>query len=130
MTEHANAALLRRGYDAFTSGDLDTLSQLFDENAAWHEPGRSPIAGDYVGRDQVFEFFGKLFELSGGTFKAEPIDIFADDARAVAIQHSTATRDGKTLDANDVVVYEMSDGKVRDVQLYAGDIEQEDAFWS
>ena len=69
MSEHANAVLMRRGYEAFGSGDLETLTGLFADNAAWHEPGSSLIAGDYIGRDRVFEFFGKLAGLSGGTFK-------------------------------------------------------------
>jgi len=130
MPEHANAVLMRRGYEAFGSGDLETLTGLFAENAAWHEPGSSLIAGDYIGREQVFEFFGKLAGLSGGTFKADPVDILADDERAVAIQHSTATRDGRTLDTRDVLVFEIRDSKVVDVELYARDVELENSFWS
>lgn len=130
MAEHANAVLMRRGYDAFNSGDLDTLTEIFAENAAWHEPGSSLIAGDYVGRDRVFEFFGKLAEFSGGTFRADTLDILADDDRAVAIQHSTGTRNGKMLDTRDVLEFEISDGKVVNVQLYACDVDQENAFWS
>ncbi len=130
MAENANAALMRRGYDAFSSGDLGGLSELFAEDAAWHEPGTSQIAGDYVGRDQVFELFGKLVRLSAGTFKADATDIFADDRRAVAIQHSTGTRDGKVLDTEDVLVFEISNGKVVDVRLFPGDVDQESTFWS
>jgi ketosteroid isomerase-like protein len=130
MTEHPNVVLARRGYEAFQSGDVDALSELFADDAVWHEPGMSRIAGDYVGRDRVFEFFGKLSELSGGTFKAEVVDLMADDERAIAIQHSTARRDGKVLDARDVLVYEIRDGKVMDVQLFAGDAQEEDAFWA
>lgn len=130
MVEHANAVLVRRGYDAFTSGDLGTLIEVFAENVEWHEPGSSLIAGDYIGRDRVFEFFGKLAELSGGTFKADPVDILADDDRVVAIQHSTATRNGKTLDTRDAVVFEIKDGKAVNVQLYTCDVELEDTFWS
>ena len=130
MAEHPNAVLMRHAYDAFGSGDLDALRDLMAEDAEWHEPGTSLIAGDYVGRDQVFEFFGKLFNLSGGTFKAEVIDILADDDRAVAIQHSTAARNGKTLDTRDVVVTEIRDGKLLNTQLFAADERQEDIFWS
>ncbi|HET9118175.1 MAG TPA: nuclear transport factor 2 family protein, partial [Pseudonocardiaceae bacterium] len=107
-----------------------TLTEIFAESAVWHEPGSSLIAGDYVGRDRVFEFFGKLAELSGRTFKADPVDILADDDRAVAVQHSTGTRNGKTLDTRDILEFEISDGKVVNVQLYACDIDQENAFWS
>lgn len=130
MAEHANAALARRGYDAFGSGDLDTLAEIFSTDATWHEPGTSLISGDYVGRDRVFEFLGKLVELSGGTFRADPEDILADDDRAVVIQHTTARRNDATLDTRDVIEFEISDGRVRNVQLYASDPGQEEAFWA
>jgi len=130
MAEHANATLVRRGYTAFTTGDLDTLRTLMTEDAAWHQPGNAAIAGDYVGREQVFDYFGKLYSLTDGTFKADVIDILADDDRAVVIQHSTARRDGRSLDTRDVVVYEIHDGKFTDTQVYASDPTQEDTFWS
>jgi ketosteroid isomerase-like protein len=52
--------VIRRGYQAFNSGDMETLSQLFDERARWHSPGRSSVAGDYEGRDATFAYFGRL----------------------------------------------------------------------
>ncbi len=47
-----NAAIVRREYEAFDVGDLETLTELFDENAEWHTPGQGPLAGDAVGRDE------------------------------------------------------------------------------
>ncbi|MGO8872966.1 MAG: nuclear transport factor 2 family protein [Acidimicrobiales bacterium] len=130
MAEHPNVALGRRGYAAFASGDLDGLHDLFADDVVWHQPGNGPTAGDYIGRDRVFEFFGKLFEFSGGTFKAEPTLLLADDDRGAAVQHCTATRDGKTLDVHKVLVCDICDGKFADVQAYLADEQQEDAFWS
>ena len=36
-----NAETVRRGYAAFNSGDMKTLTTLFDENASWHTPGEA-----------------------------------------------------------------------------------------
>ena len=130
MSEHPNATLARRGYAAFASGDLATLRDLMREDAAWHQPGSTPIAGDYVGPDRVFEYFGKLFELSGGTFKAEPEDILADDDRAVVLQHTTGTRYGKALDIHHVLVFEIRGGKFAETQVYVSDPDKDNAFWS
>jgi ketosteroid isomerase-like protein len=55
-----NAEIVRRGYQAFNAGDVETLTELFDESASWHSPGRGPLAGDYVGREAVFGYFGQL----------------------------------------------------------------------
>ena len=56
---HKNADIVRRGYHAFNTADMKTLTELFDENASWHTPGRGSIAGDRVGRDAIFAQFAR-----------------------------------------------------------------------
>jgi ketosteroid isomerase-like protein len=56
---HENAEIVRRGYQAFNAADMKTLTELFDENASWHTPGRGSIAGDRLGRDAVLAQFGR-----------------------------------------------------------------------
>ena len=45
MGTQENIALVRRGYDAFSSGDMATLGQLFAEDAVWNSPGTGVISG-------------------------------------------------------------------------------------
>ena len=50
---------------------MDALrSQYWAEDIRWHTPGRSLLASDYEGTAQLLEGFGRVFELSGGTFSA------------------------------------------------------------
>ena len=44
---HPNEDLIRQGYDAFSSGDMDTLRELFHPDIVWHASGRSQLAGDH-----------------------------------------------------------------------------------
>jgi ketosteroid isomerase-like protein len=97
MGADENAAAIRRGYEAFNSGDMDTLTEIFDESAVWHAPGRSPLANDYQGREANFAYFGRLGQETGGTFQAGLQHLLADDERVVGIQHNTAERGGKQL---------------------------------
>lgn len=129
MNDHPNTMLMRRAYDAFSASDLDALREIVAEDATWHQPGHNAISGDYVGRDAIFGYFGKLSELTGGTFKAEVIDIVADDERAIAVQRSTATKNGEVYDTKDVLVSEIRDGKFVDTQVYESNPELEDGFW-
>ena len=39
---HKNAEIVRRGYHVFNTADMKTLTELFDDNASWHTPGRGP----------------------------------------------------------------------------------------
>ena len=127
---HPNEELLRNGYAAFEKGDLDTLRDLFDDGITWHSPGKSPVAGDYSGIDQVFGLFGKVGELSGGTLRNDIHDVLANDEHAVALLTSHAERNGKTLDDNQTHVFHIRDGKVTEVWLQTGDLYANDEFWS
>ena len=131
MRSDENVAIMRRGYEAFNKGDLDTLTELFDESAVWHLPGRSSMASDYQGRDAILAYFGQLGQLTGGTFQAELQDLLADDDdRVVGIHRSTAERDGKRLDVGDCIVFELKDGRITDGREHFHDLYAWDEFWS
>ncbi|HEV2070264.1 MAG TPA: nuclear transport factor 2 family protein [Acidimicrobiales bacterium] len=129
---HPNVDLLRKGYDAFGNGDLDTIrNEVFSRDMVLHVAGRSPLSGDYQGVDRVFEFFGKLFELSGGTFALELHDAVANDHHAIGLSSVSAQRDGKTLDgAKGVEIYHVQDGRVTEAWFTTEDDYSFDEFWS
>jgi len=131
MTADENVAIMRRGYAAFNSGDLNTLVELFDEGAVWHLPGRSRFAGDYQSREATLAYFGQLAQETGGTFQAELQHVLADDEdRVIGIQRSTAQRDGKRLDVDNCIVFELKDGRVVDGREHFEDLYAWDQFWS
>jgi ketosteroid isomerase-like protein len=127
---HPNEELLRRGYEAFAKGDLGTVMSIFDEDIVWHEPGRSPLSGDFKGHQQVQELFGRIFEMSGGTFSIEIHDILANDGHAVVMLRSRATRPGKSLDSVECHVWHLSNGKATEFWGVPFDLYAADEFWS
>jgi ketosteroid isomerase-like protein len=112
MAEHPNVELVRRGYAAYQQGDMDVINELFADDIVWHITGRSPLAGDYKGKEQVFGFFAKLMEISEGTSKLEVHDVLANDEHAVALLTGSATVKGKSFTGNDVHVMHIRNGKV------------------
>jgi uncharacterized protein len=131
MTADENAAIMRRAYAAFNSGDIDTLIALFDEGAVWHLPGRSRFADDYQGRDATLAYFGQLAQDTGGTFQAELQHLLADDqGRVIGMQRSTAQRDGKRLDVGNCIVFELRDGRITDGREHFHDLYAWDEFWA
>ena len=131
MGADENIEIMRRGYDAFNAGDMETLTELFDESAVWHLPGRSSMANDYQGRDAILAYFGQLGQATGGTFRAELEDLLADGGdRVVGIQRSTAERDGEHLDVGDCIVFQLKDGRVTDGREHFHDLYAWDEFWS
>ena len=125
---HPNEEVVRRGYEAFQAGDLDTLREQFDPNVVWHVVGRGPLAGEYRGIDEVFGFFGKIVELTGGTFKLDVHDILANDQHVVALVRARGERAGKTLEDPQAHVLHVNDGKVTEFWGHAWDLYAADEF--
>ncbi len=131
MGSDGNAAIVRRGYEAFNAADVATLTKLFDEKASWHTPGRSPIAGDRKGRDAVFTLFGRYGAETGRTFRANLLNVLeSEDGRVVSVHHNSAERNGKRLDVLCCIVFELKDGRILIGREHFYDLYAWDAFWS
>lgn len=128
---HENATIVRRGYEAFNTADMETLTEIFDENASWHTPGRSPIAGDHEGREAVFAQFGRYVGETGATFKAALQYVLADDdGRVIGVHHNSAERDGKQLDVGCCIFFEVKNGRIVAGREHFYDLHNWDEFWS
>ena len=130
MAEDAYESLIRRAYQDFELGDLDLLRVVMAEDVVWHEPGRSPLAGDHQGLEAVLAFLGQLKERSGGTFRIEVLDVLSEPERAVVLQRETAARDGQELDVIAAVDFEVHHSKITEVTVYQADTYQFDEFWA
>ena len=131
VTEHPNAVLVGRGYEAFNTADIAALGEIIDANASWHTPGRSPIAGDYQGRDAVFGQFGRYGGDTGGTFKAELKQLFTSgDGRVIGLHHNSGRRNGKRLDTDCCIVFEIEDGRITSGREHFFDLDNWDQFWA
>jgi len=126
----ANAAVMRRAVDAFGVGDMATLTKIFSPDLRWHIPGRSAIAGDHIGRDAVFAFFGKTMTLTNGTFKVNALEIIGDEKGGVFITNDTGERNGKKLDVMLMLRVHIRDGQFVEVWDHVADLYAHDEFWS
>jgi len=123
--------LVRRGYAAFNAGDLGTVSRLVAERAAWHTPGQSPIAGDYVGRDAVVGHLGRYRGRAGVIFRAEPASVASGGGgTVVGIHRITGLRGGRRLDTRCCIVFQVRNGELVDAREHFFDLHAWDAFWS
>jgi ketosteroid isomerase-like protein len=130
MADHPNLELLRRGYTAYGAGDMDTINELFADDVVWHVAGRSPLSGDYNGKEQVFGFFAKLAEMSDGTSKVEVHDVLANDEHGVAVVTESATRGGRNHEGSATHVFHLRDGQVTEFWDAQTDQYAADEFWS
>src|SRR4030095_6370635 len=67
---HPHEDLVPRAFDAFPTGDVDTLRELTDQDAVWHTPGRNLVSGYYRGQDEILGFFARVAGAHGGALPA------------------------------------------------------------
>jgi uncharacterized protein len=128
---HPNEGIVRQGYKAFGEGDMDTLRSLFAPDAVHIATGDNPLARDYKGVDDILAYYGKLFELSEGTFTAELKSVRVEgDDKVVATHRDKAQRGGKTLDQDETLTFTISGGKFTRIVENPSDQAAYDAFWS
>ncbi|MGH3243965.1 MAG: nuclear transport factor 2 family protein [Spirillospora sp.] len=131
--EHPNVALLKDGYTAFAKGDMASIRGLLAENVVHSVPGRGPLCGEYRTPQEVLGFYVRLFELSGGTFRAEPYAVMANEEYGAALVQTYAERPGhpgRVLDGRAVDLFRIEDGRITEIRTLAEDQYADDAFWS
>ncbi|MGW0561213.1 nuclear transport factor 2 family protein [Streptomyces sp. NPDC003016] len=130
MGEHPDSALVRRGYEAFNTGDMETLATMMMADCTFHAPGSSQVSGHYKGRDNVLGLFRKLFELSGRSMRADLEGVSVDGrGHAVAAHKWYAEREDRGIEMKGALFFTIVGGKMADIDECVEDIDETDAFW-
>jgi uncharacterized protein len=115
MNEQKNIELVQKGYQAFGSGNIPTLLDLFDTNIEWRSPHfeGSPFKGSYNGREAVGEFFQKLGEVEEFSL-FEPREFIAQGDKVVVLGAFAATvkTTGRNYQSDWIHIFNVRDGKV------------------
>jgi ketosteroid isomerase-like protein len=132
MADHPDIALIKQGYEAFNKPDIEALSALIAEDAVQHMPeGSNQLTGDHKGRDSILAMYGRMAELTNGTFKAQP-KLFATDGRGtVVVQHDYAgTRDGRDVGQSNCIIFRVEHGQIVEVTDLTSDLDAYDEIWA
>ncbi|MFI2504716.1 nuclear transport factor 2 family protein [Streptomyces sp. NPDC018972] len=131
MAEHPNAQLVRKGYEAFVRGDMDTLRGMLAADATHHVPGTGVLAGDFKGQDEILDMYRRLGEETDGTFTVELRRILVDGrGHAVSLHHLTADRQGRHLDEDGGIVFRIVGDRMTDLDECVADIDAMNDFWA
>jgi ketosteroid isomerase-like protein len=123
-------AIVRRIFDAFARKEGLALRGLFAEDAVWTVPGRGAMAGVYRGRESIFRFLARLPKETDGTYGSELLDVLTSGQRAAALYRARGTRHGRTLELDQVLLFTIEGGLVREVLALPSDPEAFEAFWA
>jgi ketosteroid isomerase-like protein len=131
MSQQSDIDTIRRGYAAFSAGDIDTLrNEVFTPEAVWTVPGNGYFSGPKEGVDAILQFFGDIFERSGGTLEVLLDDVAAGDDHCYSLHRNVAMRGERRLDLRSVLVFEIVDERIARVDQYYWDTVENDQFWA
>lgn len=129
---HPNETLVRSFLGAVLEGDMDQAAEFLADDVVWHFAGRSPLSGEYRGKEGVAQFGGAITRLlgeSGAEHRLELHDVVANDDHVVVLWRRIAERGSDRLDSNGVGVYHVGDGKVTEAWVVHEDQYAADEFF-
>jgi uncharacterized protein len=125
-----NEALVRTIFAAFARKQGFALRRLFAEDAVWTVPGRGVMAGEYRGREAIFRFLARLPKETDGTYGSALRDVLASKDRAAALYTARGARNGRVLELEQVLLFRIEGGLVREVLALPSDPDAFEAFWA
>jgi uncharacterized protein len=128
MSENSDA--LKRGYDAFNSGDADTLRELYEDDVRWEGPNTEglPMSGVHEGKDAVLQALESVAD-DFEDFRVSPDEMVEEgDTIVVLSRIEGKTKTGNEFKSPGVEVYRMKDGKTNRVQSLVDTAEMKKAL--
>ncbi len=115
MNEHENTNLVKKTYELFKSGDIETLLGMYSDDVSWETPvvENAPFTGKSSGRDKVAEFFTSLNENEEISVFEQTEFISQGDKVVVLGNYSSRIKSTNKEYASDFVhVVTVADGKI------------------
>ena len=128
MSENSDA--LKNGYEAFNSGDADTLAALYTDDVTWEGPNTEgvPMSGKTEGKDAVLQALGQIGEVFE-SFHVSPDEMIEDGGTIVVLSHIEAkTKSGNEVKTAGAEIWRMEGGKANRVQSLADTAEMKAAL--
>lgn len=103
---------VRNGFDAFTRGDMQAVSEQFTDDAVWHGTGTTRLGGDHRGKQAVIanilDFAQSYQDISMNLH-----DIVANEQHVVALVTTSVSRNGKSYKSHETYVFHVNnDAKI------------------
>jgi len=127
---HPNVTFVVEAHARLEEGDMAAIRDMFAADITWHEFGSSPLAGSYVGREDVMAFWKRYFSAAGAGFRQDILSIMANDDYVSSIVQLAGTKSEATLSQTAVDVMRMADGKIAEFWRYYADLGQANAFFA
>ena len=119
---HPNLDMLRRYVEATNAGDAQAALAFFAPDMVMHMGGRGRHAGTYHGPEGYLDYYTRVHQDTAGAVEIlELHDILASDHHGVLLVKERFSRNGRSVESNRVVVYEIRGGLIVEIWAYDSD---------
>lgn len=112
------------------AGDLASARTIFWPDVTYTVPGRSRLAGTYRGPEEVMGYLGTLFALTDGSYALSRMHWLTSLDRIALVSRNHATRDGRSLAWDELIVFTFVDGRKKAISHFSGDQYGVDALFA
>ncbi len=114
----SNIDTARSAYEAFGSGDLESLREMMTEDSTWLTSDELPLGGETHGRDAIVGNFAQIPN-HWSSFSVEPEE-FIDAGEWVVVRGTQrAGSDGDSFEAPFAHLLKFADGRIARGEFYA-----------
>ena len=123
-------AVVKEAWDRWMAADMDGFLALWHQDGVLTMQGHSQISGERRGHDAIAKWAQTVFEVSGGTITARPLELAAGGPDSVlGCFHVEASRPGATIDQDGLQRIVVRDGKIASLHNLFTDVDEIDAFY-
>jgi len=96
----------------------------------WRVAGSGRVAGEYRGREMIFELFRETRRRTDGTYRSELRWALADEDHAVAVYRARGRRLGRAIDIDQVLLITLQEGQWHEIVAVPTDSHAFEVFWA
>jgi uncharacterized protein len=126
---HPNEKLLRDSDEAASRGDFEAFLAPFADDVAVHIGGRSKLAGEVRGKNELQQRYTEFIESMGEDPEFVTHDILANDEHGVLLQQYYGTKGGERVEIRGVGIVHFRDGKISEAWFFDQDPYTADPFY-
>jgi ketosteroid isomerase-like protein len=116
----SNVELLKQAFAGLGKGNAAGFAQLMDEDSELVLPDSIPYGGTYRGPEAAADFLARDIWRWFDEFTSTPTRVIdAGDQIVVPVRVQATAKNGRTMDVENVWIYEFSDGRLRRGRVYA-----------
>jgi hypothetical protein len=126
---HKNEKIMRDADEAMDKGDIDGFFAPFADDVVVHIGGRSKLAGDVKGKEELRAKFNQFMGSMGENPEIVTHDILANDTHGVMMQEFRGTKKGQRQTFKGVGIFHFSNGKINEAWFIDEDPYEADKFY-